>query len=300
MGAGAGDVGDRDLFGIGWRPELAAAILSALDGGAALDVVEVIADDYAGAPGRELRALRTLAAQIPVVLHGVSLGAASVTPVAEARLGALGRVVDAVEPRFWSEHLAFVRAGGLEIGHLAAPPRTPATVGGTARNVARAAAVVGARPLLENVATLCDPPGSTMAEPAWIGAVLEAAGADLLLDLHNLYANAVNFGHEPRAMLAALPAARIAAVHLAGGRRLPGGRLYDDHLHDVPDPVYDLLEELGARGTRPLTVILERDGRYPPLGHLLGQLGRARAALAAGRARAGGAGSVLHATKATA
>jgi len=37
-------------------------------------------------------------------------------------------------------------------------------------------------------------------------------------------------------------------------------RYLDDHLHDVPDPVYDLLVEVGARVRRPLTVILERDG----------------------------------------
>ena len=64
-------------------------------------------------------------------------------------------------------------------------------------------------------------------------------------------------------------------------------RYLDDHLHDVPDPVYALLAEVGARVRRPLTVVLERDGRFPPMRHLLWQLDRARAALAEGRARAG-------------
>jgi hypothetical protein len=38
--------------------------------------------------------------------------------------------------------------------------------------------------------------------------------------------------------------------------------------------------------SRPLTVILERDGRFPPMRDLLWQLDRARAALATGRLRA--------------
>jgi uncharacterized protein len=59
-------------------------------------------------------------------------------------------------------------------------------------------------------------------------------------------------------------------------------------VHDVPDPVYALLTEVARRATRPLTVILERDGCYPPIGVLLDQLDRARAALAAGRAQATG------------
>ncbi len=55
------------------------------------------------------------------------------------------------------------------------------------------------------------------------------------------------------------------------------------HRHDVPDPVYDLLREVGRRAPRPLTVILERDGAYPPVARLLDELDRARAALAEGR-----------------
>ena len=66
-------------------------------------------------------------------------------------------------------------------------------------------------------------------------------------------------------------------------RRQTERRYLDDHLHDVPDSVYDLLVEVGARVRRPLTVILERDGRFPPTHHLLWQLDRARAALAEGR-----------------
>ncbi|HZN93675.1 MAG TPA: DUF692 family protein, partial [Myxococcales bacterium] len=73
-------------------------------------------------------------------------------------------------------------------------------------------------------------------------------------------------------------------------------RLLDDHLHDVPAEVYDLLTEAGARAQRPLTVILERDGAYPPFEVLLAQLARAREALAAGRLRAAGAAAAVTAS----
>ncbi len=93
-------------------------------------MVEVIADDHFDAARRELRALRTLASQVPVVLHGVGLGLASFAPADARRLDGMARVAEAVRPAFWSEHLAFVRGGGREIGHLAAPPRTGATIEG--------------------------------------------------------------------------------------------------------------------------------------------------------------------------
>jgi uncharacterized protein (UPF0276 family) len=273
-----------DRIGIGWRPALAAAILAHLG---EIDVVEVIADDYVDAPPRDMRALGTLARQVPVTLHGVGLGLASCAPVDERRLEAMARLVERVRPVSWSEHLAFVRGGGHEIGHLAAPPRTAATVAGTAANVARARAFVGSAPLLENVATLIDPPGSDCDEITWIGEASRAADADLLLDLHNLHANAVNFGFDARAALDRLPLARVAGVHIAGGAwiAVPGHRrLLDDHQHDVPDPVFQLLHDLGARCPRPLTLVLERDGHFPPTAHLLAELRRARRALASGRA----------------
>jgi len=275
-----------DRVGLGWRPELAGGILANLD---RIDVVEVIADDWFGASRRALRALRTLAAQAPVVIHGVSLGLASAAPVEPRRLDAMARVVGVVQPEAWSEHLAFVRGGGVEIGHLAAPPRAAATLDGLASNIARARAIVGAAPALENVATLIEPPGSDRDEPRWIADAIAATGCELLLDLHNLYANAVNFGFDAAGALARLPLHRVRLVHLAGGQwiaaRNGSRRLLDDHRHDVPDPVFDMLAEVARRAPRPLTVIVERDGDYPVIDRLLGELDRARAALARGRAK---------------
>jgi uncharacterized protein len=154
----------------------------------------------------------------------------------------MSRLVERVRPERWSEHLAFVRAGGHEIGHLAAPPRTQASIDGAVRNVTLARRVVGTAPMLENVATLIDPPGSDRDEPAWITEIVETADVELLLDLHNLHANAVNFGFDARAALGRLPLHRVAAVHLAGGRWI--GRLLDDHCHDVPDAVFTLLADV--------------------------------------------------------
>lgn len=275
----------KDRFGLGWRPQLAAGILSNLD---RIDLVEVIADDFFDAPRSERRALRTLAAQTPVTLHGVSLGLASSVAVEPKRLDQMARLCGEVEPVSWSEHLAFVRGGGLEIGHLAAPPRTEATTDGALANLARARTAVGVAPQVENVATLIDPPGSDRDEATWLSDIIRGSNCDLLLDLHNLYVNALNFSFDPVDFITRIPTESVAAIHLAGGKWIgahSARRLLDDHLHDVPEPVYDLLAEVGARTARSLTVILERDGDFPSIACLLDQLDRARQALAHGRAR---------------
>jgi len=92
------------------------------------------------------------------------------------------------------------------------------------------------------------------------------------------------------------PLHRVQAVHLSGGMWIPepgmaagekpGRRLLDDHVHDVPDDVFELLSLLASRIPQSLDVIIERDGAYPDFSRLLSQLDSARAALQQGRAQA--------------
>ncbi len=266
--------------GLGWRPELTAAIFANLD---RIDVVEVLADSYFKASRRELDALRALASQVRVQLHGVGLGIASAYPVDTARLEKIARLIEHVRPAGWSEHLAFVRAAGVEVGHLAMPPRTAQTIEQTVRNIETARALTGTAPALENIATLFDPPMSTFTEAQWTRQILDAAGAPMLLDLHNLYANAVNARRDPLADLATFPLERVRGVHLSGGMWIShdGGerRLLDDHVHSPPDEVFELLRSLQSQTTESFDVVLERDGHYPSFDVMLGELDRARVAL---------------------
>jgi uncharacterized protein (UPF0276 family) len=257
----------KDRVGLGWRPELAAGIFDALH---EIDVLEVTADNYLETSRAQRQALRILARDVPVHVHSIELGMAGSEAVNPKRLDRLARLVNEIEPEDWSEHLAFTRAGGIEIGHMAAPPRTAASVDNTVANLRRAAAVVGAMPMMENIATLIDPPCSSLSEQAWITQIVRASGCGILLDLHNLHANAVNFSFDPLQFLAEIPLERIGCIHVAGGTWVSspdGVKRYrlDDHLHPVEQPVYALLAEVAARC------------------ELVGELAQARAALAAGR-----------------
>lgn len=281
----AGKKQEADRVGLGWRPELADDILDHLG---EIDVVEVLADPWFGATRQALSTLTSVAARVPVLLRGAGLGLASAAPVPQGPLEEMARLVDVVRPDAWSEHLAFVRAGTQEIGHLAAPPRHLATIHGTLANLERARRVVGSFPRVENVATLIDPPGSVIGEGAWLTAVLTRTPAPFLLDLHSLYANAVSFGRDPFSQLRTLPLDKVRGVHLSGGRWVgpPGSlRLLDDHRHDPPEVIYQLLTLLGRLAPQPLDVIIERDGKFPDFLRLRQQVLRARQALEVGRAQ---------------
>src|SRR5262245_39727486 len=177
-----------DRVGLGWRPELAAGIFDALD---RIDVLELIADNYFDPSRAQRRGLHLMARDVALHVHGVDLGLAGSEEVSTERVDRLARLVHEVEPEAWSEHLAFVRAGDIEIGHMAPPPRTEASVANAVRNIEKAARIVGSLPHMENIATLVQPPGSTMSEQAWIAGIVATRGCRLPLDLDELEPNRI-------------------------------------------------------------------------------------------------------------
>ena len=261
--------------GLAWREELAAGIVANFG---EVDVLELIAERYLDASKRTLQALRFLAQQRPLWIHSTSLGLASCSQVEQRRLDRLARLIDTIEPAGWSEHLAFVRGGGREIGHLASPPRNASTLDGLCRNLALARRATGTLPILENVASLVDPPFSIWSETEWMAQIANATEAGFLLDLHNVHTNATNFGEDAGDLIAAIPSGRIHAIHLAGGRIIDGKsgpRILDDHRSEVPESVFSLLEKV-ARRPDSFDIIIERDGEFPPVEQLLEEVRRAR------------------------
>jgi len=246
-------------LGIGWRPELALLIERRAD----LGFIEILAEDFwsDGAVPAALDALRERG--VPIVPHGVSLSLGSAGVPEGERLEALARLARRVDAPLVSEHLAFVRAGGIETGHLLALPRTHEALEIVVRNVRAAQAVLPVPLALENIATLFEWPGAQMSEADFVAEVLERTDALLLLDLANLYANGRNLGVAAAAYLDRLPLDRLAYVHVAGGIARADGLYHDTHAHPLPLPVVGLLRGLCERVSPP-GVLIERDDDFPP------------------------------------
>lgn len=237
-----------------------------------LGAVECIPDNVAGPAG--LRDLVLINQAVPVLLHGIGLSLGSAEGLDPERLEHLARVVEAVRPPWFSEHIAFCRAGGVEIGHLAPLPfnrQAVDTVAANAQQLRRA--IPGVPLLLENIAYNFELPGSEMTEAEFVRSVLEAADAGLLLDLENVHANSQNHGYDPIGYLESLPLDRVVEVHLAGGV-VRDGRYADSHTRPVPEESWALLEWLAPR-TSVRAVIIERDDDLPPFGELLAEVRRA-------------------------
>ena len=259
-------LGERTMrVGIGFRRELAAQLLAAPS---SVDFVEVVAEACRERSAR--REVEALSEIWPVVPHGVKLSLGSAEGIDDARARELGALARAVKAPVVSEHVAFVRAGGVEAGHLLPVPRTRAALDALTANIRRTQAELPVPLAVEPIATLFDWPDAEYTEADFLTELLERTGALLLLDVANVYANARNRGEDPVRLLDRLPLDRIAYCHVAGGSE-EGGRYHDTHAAAVPAEVLDLVGELCARH-RPPGLLLERDGRYPPAAELRAEL----------------------------
>lgn len=112
----------------------------------------------------------------------------------------------------------------------------------------------------ENAAYYLPTPGAEMSEAAFMARLVEAADTYLHLDLHNIYTNSLNLpGYDCQAYLDTIPLERVVAIHLAGGR-YARGVYHDWHDSSVPEPVWDMLEQV-LQATRVGAVIVEYQGR---------------------------------------
>ncbi|MFD4784272.1 DUF692 domain-containing protein [Rhodococcus qingshengii] len=248
-------------LGIGWRPEV-SGIIAQLDG---LAFCEVIAESIGNEIPPHLGSLG-----VPVIPHGISLSLGGAEAVDQARIDHLARASQLLGAPLASEHIAFVRAGGIEAGHLLPLPRTYEAVDALVRNITRTQDGLPVPFAVENVAALFDWPDDELTEGEFLAEIVERTGALLVLDIANVYANALNRGRDPWAELSRLPLERIAYCHIAGGS-ISDGKYHDTHTDPVPEAVLELLAQFTAAGHHP-AIMLERDGNYPPALELLDEL----------------------------
>ncbi|MFE3796587.1 DUF692 domain-containing protein [Nocardia tengchongensis] len=253
-------------LGIGWRREI-CGMVAALDG---IGFCEVIAESLAvGNSGRRRRAAVTVpeelgelvARGIPAVPHGVSLSLGGAEVVDDRRVAHLAECARALGSPMVSEHIAFVRAGGLEAGHLLPVPRTREALDALERNIFRASRQLDVPLAVENIAALFEWPDAEYTEAEFLQELVERTGVYLLLDIANVYANARNTSRDPLTELLRLPAERVAYCHIAGGHE-SDGRYIDTHVHQVQAEVRVRVGEFATRP--PVHRQVDRDRKNPP------------------------------------
>lgn len=258
-------------FGLGLRPPF---YREAMAGEVAVDWFEIISENFMVDGGRPLAVLEAVRARYPVALHGVSLNLGGSDPLDAGYLDRLDRLIRRCEPVRISDHLCWTRHGGHHLHDLLPLPHTEDVANHVASRIRQVQDRLQRRFLIENVSSYVAFRHSEMGEAAFLATVAERADCDILLDINNVFVSAHNHAFDPRDYLAALPASRIAQIHLAG-HSTSGPLLIDTHDHPVADPVWDLYREALLR-FGPVATMIERDDAIPPLADLLAELDIAR------------------------
>jgi hypothetical protein len=244
--------------GVGLRvPHFARALSHSLD----VDWVEVVTENFFGAGGRPIAVLDRVRRDLPVVLHGVSMGIGSPEPPPDEYLGKLRRLMERVQPAWISDHLCWNRQGGHYAHDLLPLPYTEEALERVVKRIERVQYALGTQILLENISSYVGYRMSQIPEAEFLAEIARRSDCLILLDLNNLIVNQKNLGSCPAEYLAKLPAERVWQLHLANHSDR-GAHKLDDHRGPVPGEVWLLYEE-ALRRLGPVSTLIEWDEDIP-------------------------------------
>ena len=185
----------------------------------------------------------------------------------------LKRLVDWIEPALVSEHLCWVGVNGRFLNDLLPIPYTEEALDHVVGHVGQVQDFLGRQILVENVSSYLQFVDSTIPEWEFVREVAKRAGCKILLDVNNIYVNAINHGFDADTYLDAIEPGSVGEIHLAGFQDI-GDVLIDTHGSAVCSDVWRLYERAIER-LGPVPTLIEWDADIPSLDVLLGEAAKA-------------------------
>ncbi len=255
--------------GLGLRREKLDEMLDMMQSGnlSPVDFMEVAPENWINVGGTFGKKFRQFTEKYDFVCHGLSLSIGSPAPLDEGFIRDIGKFLSTHGIKHYSEHLTYCSDDG-HLYDLLPIPFTEEAVHYVAQRIRRAQDILQQQISMENASYYTPAPGKEMEEIEFLNAVLDEADCGLLLDVNNIYVNAVNHNYDPVEFLKQLPAERIRYAHIAGHYNEDEDLIVDTHGADVIDPVWDILDKAYEHfGVFP--TLLERDFNIPAVPELL-------------------------------
>jgi uncharacterized protein len=222
---------------------------------------EVISENYMVDGGRPLSILDQILEQYRVVQHGVSMYFGSAEPLNREHLKRLRNLARRTRTPWLSDHLCWGSVDGRYTHDLLPMPYTFEAVNNTAAKIRQVQDFVEVPVVVENVSSYAEYHVSEMTEWEFLAEVVEKADCGILLDVNNIYVSSQNHDFDPFTYVNAVPAERVAQIHIAGHSRYEKYVL-DTHDHPVIDPVWALYARAIER-CGPTATLLEWDDNIP-------------------------------------
>jgi uncharacterized protein len=263
-------------IGVGYRAPFSGWVSSRP---AQIDCLEITAEHFFD--GGEDR-LRELAQQYPLYVHGLGLSLGTPGPLDQETLAAFGRVSKVANPDWVSEHISFTKSNEVDLGHLNPIPCTEDSLRTLIDHSCEVMDHCQKPLVLENVTTFMQLPNQ-IPETEFINRLCQTDGVSLLLDVTNLFINSRNHDFDPIEWLHEIDPAHIVQLHIVG-YSFEHGVWQDYHSEAIQDDLLELMEHVVAYAPVQ-SIIVERDGRFPPVHQMAAELDRLEMACEAARVR---------------
>jgi uncharacterized protein (UPF0276 family) len=177
------------------------------------------------------------------LIHSVGTPVGGSVRPQPAQLALLLEAIARFESPWVSDHLSFNRTSEFATGFFLPPRQTQEGVATVTRSIQDLQQFFNVPVAIETGVNYLRPRSDELRDGEFVRRVSDASDCGLLLDLHNIFANALN-GRQPLdAFLDDLPLERVWEVHLAGGMELDGFWL-DAHSGAIPDALYAIAEQV--------------------------------------------------------
>ena len=247
-------------IGVGFRPKHAKDVLEA---GGSKDVAwyEIVSENYMVGGGRLMSNLEKLRDAYAVIPHGVCMSIGAVEKLDEDYLARLKKLVRTIDPPYFTDHVCFCKASGLDLHDLLPLPYTKEAIEHVVPRIRHVQQTVEKPFALENVSSYLAYKSSEMTEWEFIAELAEKADCGILLDVNNVYVSAFNHGFDAEKFIDGIPADRVVQIHLAGHTD-KGTYLLDTHSDHVKAEVWSLYQRAIER-TGAVSTLVEWDEQIP-------------------------------------
>lgn len=218
--------------------------------------------------------LKRLVSKKPLVLHGLDLSIGTPEELDESYCAKLETVVNETNCHWYSDHISLTKIDNIEVGHLMPISFNEKNIDLIVSKVKSLTQRIVCPFLLENITYYYTVPNSSMSEAEFLSKILLQADCGMLLDLNNLYLNALNHNYDPYEFLSKLPLERVVEIHLAGGSFKENMHV-DTHANAISKEVWNLFDYV-ARSVPFRGVVIERDANFEPFSDIIEEVQFAR------------------------
>lgn len=243
--------------------------------------VEVHSENYLHSSSNLLNKLENVRKDYPVSLHGVGLSLGSADELNWQYLQKLKELIARLDPALVSDHLCWSSINGQFLHDLLPLPYTEETLEHMVDRIKQVQDYLQRQLLIENISSYISFNQSTIPEAEFLNAVAAGTGCGILLDVNNVYVNALNLNFDAHDYISKINTHHVQEIHLAGftvstidGKDV----LIDSHNRAVVPAVWELYREtIKTLGRKP--TIIEWDDNIPSIDTLFVEAQRAETIL---------------------